>query len=222
MHRAVRYGDLAEIDLLDTRQYRSDQPCGDGFKPACAEVSASDAQVLGAEQEAWLTRNLSRRQAQWNCLAQQIMMMSLDRRTRDEPEKILNLDSWAGYEMPRRRLLARMQGLGNVVVLTGDEHQNFAGQLDDGERPVAVEFVSTSISSGGDGQDLRPGSDRILAENSQLKFINDQRGYLTCEVGRDEWRTNFMVVDRVSTPGGAISKRATASVPRGSPSLTVA
>jgi alkaline phosphatase D len=26
MHRAVRFGDLAEIDLLDTRQYRSDQP----------------------------------------------------------------------------------------------------------------------------------------------------------------------------------------------------
>ena len=31
-----------------------------------------------------------------------------------------------------------------------------------------------------------------------------------------------MVMDRVSTPGGAISKRATVSVPRGTPSLTVA
>ena len=115
-----------------------------------------------------------------------------------------------------------MQGLGNVVVLTGDEHQNFAGLLDDGERPVAVEFVATSISSGGDGQDLRPGSDRILAENPQLKFINDQRGYLTCEVGREEWRTNYMVMDRVSTPGGAISKRATATVARGNADLSVA
>ena len=34
------------------------------------------------------------------------------------------------------RLLARMRGLGNVVVLTGDEHQNFAGLLNDGDRPV--------------------------------------------------------------------------------------
>jgi alkaline phosphatase D len=220
-HRAVRYGDLAEIDLLDTRQYRSEQPCGDGFKPACAEVNAPDATVLGAEQEEWLTRNLSRRQARWNVIAQQIMMMSLDRRTREEPEKILNLDSWAAYEVPRRRLLSRMGGLDNVVVLTGDEHQNFAGLLHDNDRPVAVEFVSTSISSGGDGQDLRNGSDRILAENPQLKFINDQRGYLACEVGRDEWKTNFMVMDRVSTPGGAISKRATVSVARGTPALTV-
>ena len=106
-------------------------------------------------------------------------------------------------------------------MLTGDEHQNFAGLLP-GRGPaggVAVEFVATSISSGGDGQDLRPGSDRILAENPQLKFINDQRGYLTCEVGRDEWRTNFMVVDRVSTPGGTLSKRATLAMTRGGVAL---
>jgi alkaline phosphatase D len=219
MHRAVRFGNLAEIDILDTRQYRTDQPCEDGFKPACPGVTAANAAVLGAEQEAWLTRNLTRRDARWNCLAQQIMMMSLDRRTRDEPEKILNLDSWAAYETPRRRLLSRMRGLDNVVVLTGDEHQNFAGILHDRDTPVAVEFVATSISSGGDGSDVRPGSDRILANNPQLKFINDQRGYLTCDVSPDEWRTNFMVMDRVSTPGGAISKRATIAVARGTPAL---
>ena len=93
LYRALRFGDLAEIDILDTRQFRSNQPCNDGFKPVCAEVRAGDATVLGTEQEAWLTRNLARRQTQWNCLAQQIMMMSLDRRTRDEPAKILNMDT---------------------------------------------------------------------------------------------------------------------------------
>ena len=222
MRRAARFGDLVEFDFLDTRQFRSNQPCGDGFEQACPGVNDSSATVLGVEQEAWLERNLASRDTRWNCLAQQIMMMSLDRRTRDEPEKILNLDTWAAYEVPRRRLLSRMRGLDNVVVLTGDEHQNFAGLLHDGDRPVAAEFVATSISSGGDGQDLRPGSDRILAENPQLKFINDQRGYLACEVTPDEWRTHFMVMDRVSTPGGAINRRATITVPRGTPSLTVA
>ena len=222
LRRSARYGDLVEMDFLDTRQFRSDQPCEDGFKPACAGVNDPAATVLGPEQEAWLNRNLARRDVRWNCLAQQIMMMSLDRRIGSEPEKLLNLDTWAGYEMPRRRLLARMRGLDNVVVLTGDEHQNFAGLLHDRDVPVAVEFVATSISSEGDGQDLRAGSDRILAENPQLRFINSQRGYLTCEVTPDEWRTNFMVMDRVSTPGGSISKRATVSVPRGTPSLTIA
>jgi alkaline phosphatase D len=219
LRRAARFGNLLEIDFLDTRQFRTNQPCGDGFKPACPGVLDSNAAVLGAEQEAWLTRNLASRDTRWNCLAQQIMMMSLDRRTGNEPEKILNLDTWAAYDVPRRRLLARMRGLDNVVVLTGDEHQNFAGQLDDGDRPVAVEFVATSISSGGDGSDQRANSDRILARNPQLKFINDQRGYLTCDVTPDEWRTDFMVIDRVSTPGGTMRKRATFAVARGTPAL---
>jgi alkaline phosphatase D len=125
----------------------------------------------------------------------------------------------AGYGAPRRRLLARMRGLGNVVVLTGDEHQNFAGLLHDRDVPVAVEFVATSISSEGDGADRRAGSDRILAENPQIKFINSQRGYLTCDVTPDEWRTNFMVIDQVSTPGGALSKRATLATARGEVAL---
>ncbi len=207
-HRAFQWGDLAQFSLLDTRQYRSDQVCGDQWSTPCADVSIAGRTVLGREQEAWLDRNLSRGKARWNVIAQQIMMMSLDRRTRDEPEKFVNLDSWGGYEVARQRLLERMAGLDNVVVLTGDEHQNYAGLLHHRDRPVGVEFVATSISSGGNGQDLRPGSDRILANNPQLKFINNQRGYVLCEVDRDEWRTDFMVMDRVSTPDGTISKRA--------------
>ena len=219
LHDSLRWGDLAAINLLDTRQYRSDQDSNDRWATPCPAVGSADTTVLGADQEAWLARNLSQDQARWNVLAQQIMMMSLDRRTREEPEKFVNLDSWGGYEGARQRLLARMRGLDNVVVLTGDEHQNYAGLLHHRDEPVAVEFVTTSISSGGNGQDQRPGSDRILANNPQLKFINDQRGYVTCEVNAEEWRTNFMVMDRVTTPDGAISKRATWATPHGRPEL---
>ncbi|HYC96251.1 MAG TPA: alkaline phosphatase D family protein [Sphingomicrobium sp.] len=219
LYRSARYGNLAEFDFLDTRQYRSNQPCGDGFKPHCPGIDAPNATMLGKEQEEWLARNLGR-DVRWNVLAQQVMMMSLDRRRPDEaPPKVFNIDSWAGYEAPRRRLLSRLNGLDNVIVLTGDEHQNFAGLLHDRDRPVAVEFVATSITSGGDGQDLRPGSDTILANNPQLKFVNDQRGYLTFDVIPEEWRTNFMVVDRVRTQDGNLSKRATWSVARGEPAL---
>jgi len=220
-YRSARFGNLAELNFLDTRQFRSNQPCGDGFKPICPEVGDPNATMLGAEQEEWLTRNLKQRDVRWNVLAQQVMMMSLDRRRRPDeaPSKVINIDSWAGYEAPRQRLLARMRGLDNVVVLTGDEHQNFAGVLHDRDRPVAVEFVATSISSGGDGRDLRPGSGTVLAQNPQLKFINDQRGYLTFDVTPDEWRTNFMVVDRVRTAGGELSKRATWALARGEAAL---
>lgn len=224
-YRSARYGDLAELNFLDTRQFRTDQPCGDGFKPACPELRSAQAAMLGAEQEAWLTRNLQSRDSRWNVLAQQVMMMSVDRRRAPDeaPAKIMNMDSWAGYEVPRQRLLNRAAGLDNVIVLTGDEHQNWAGLLHDArERPVAVEFVTTSIASGGNGQDLRPGSDTILANNPQLKFVNDQRGYHVHEVGREAWVTQVRVMDQVRTRGGAIATRATLTVPHGEPALGVA
>jgi alkaline phosphatase D len=221
LYRGARFGDLAEFDFLDTRQFRTNQPCGDGYKANCADVSSPRARMVSAEEEAWLTRNLQTRDARWNVVAQQVMMMSLDCRKQPDatPGKLLNLDSWAGYEVQRERLLARMRGLDNVVVLTGDEHTNYAGLLHDRERPVAVEFVGTSISSDGDGEDMPPFGAAYLANNPQLKFVNNQRGYLACDVTRDEWRTDFMVVDRVSTPGGRLSKRAAWAVARGEPAL---
>lgn len=221
MYRHARFGDLMAIDFLDTRSFRSDQPCDDGFKPWCSGIDDPRAQMISAEEESWLVRNLTRKDAKWNCVAQQVMMMSLDRRNRAVgSERIYNLDSWAGYSVARKRLLARMKGLDNVVVLTGDEHQNFAGLLNDGSKPVAVEFVSTSISSGGDGSDLRTGSDIMLKNNPELKFINDQRGYLLCEVTPDSWSTHFMVMDQVSAPGGTISRRTTLTAARGEMGLT--
>lgn len=221
LYRGARYGNLARFNFLDTRQFRTNQPCGDGYKPACPQVNSPEAHIMSAAEERWLTRNLQQRDARWNVVAQQVMMMPLDWRKTptDGPRKLLNLDSWAGYEAQRERVLARMRGLDNVVVLTGDEHTNYAGLLHDRERPVAVEFVGTSISSDGDGEDEPTWGARVIADNPQLKFINNQRGYLTCDVSPDEWHTNFMVVDRVSTPGGQLSKRATFAVARGAPAL---
>ncbi|WP_033073463.1 alkaline phosphatase D family protein [Sphingopyxis sp. MWB1] len=223
LNREFRVGDLLAMQLLDTRQYRDDQPCGDGFKTPCPEVFAKEAQVLGKAQEEWLVRNLNRGGATWNTLAQQVTMMSLDRRRRpDEPEKIVNLDSWAGYEAPRERMLSRMAGLENVVVLTGDEHQNFCGDLVHKDKVVGAEFVATSMSSGGDGSDQRAGTDQFLARNPEVKFANDQRGYLVCEVNREAWQTHYMVVDKVTTPVNNLSRRATGVVARGEKAIRMA
>lgn len=223
IYRRARYGDLVDMHFLDTRQFRSDQPCDDGFKPYCAGWDEPKAAVIGAAQERWLADGL-RGGARWNAVAQQVMMMPLDRRTGDEPGTIRNMDSWGAYNIPRERAFGLFRGLGNVVVLTGDEHQNFAGELrrDCGRgEAVAVEFVGTSISSGGDGTDRRDGTDRIMAANPFLKFENDQRGYLLCDVAADAWRTRYRVVDRVSQAGAAVATRATITVPHGKPELAV-
>ncbi len=222
LNRELRFGDLVSLQLLDTRQYRDDQPCGDGFKPACPEVFAKNAQVLGKAQEEWLNRNLSKGGATWSALAQQVTMMSLDRRRKpEEPKKILNLDSWAAYEDPRERMLARLGNAGNAIVLTGDEHQNFCGDLVHKGKVVGSEFVATSISSGGDGSDKRGGADEWLALNPELKFSNDQRGYTVCDVNREAWQTHFMVVDKVTTPVNTLSKRATGTVENGKAGISM-
>src|SRR3546814_10074466 len=75
-------------------------------------------------------------------------MMSLDRRRYpDETQKILNLDSWAGYEVARERMLARLGGVKNAVVLTGDEHQNFCGDLIRQDKVVRSEEHTSELQS---------------------------------------------------------------------------
>lgn len=223
MYRRFAVGDLLSVNVLDTRQYRSDQPCGDGFKPGCPEVASPTAQMLSEAQEKWLLDGLRSGGARWNCIAQQVMMMPLDRRgTPDAPEPVLNLDSWAGYRAPRERLMRALHGVDNVVVLTGDEHRHFVGELNDDRGPVGVELVCTSISSGGDGSDRRADTDMLLANNPQLKFVGDQRGYLVCDVARDGWTSRLMVVDQVSEPGAPVSTRLRVEVAAGEPRVRVA
>src|SRR3546814_19601484 len=108
-----------------------------------------------------------------------------------------------------------MAGLKNNVVLTGDEHQNFCGDLVSKDRVVGAEFVATSISRGGDGSDQRSGTDIFLRQNPELKFANDQRGSVVFEVNREAWQTPFMVVDNVPPPVNRVSKHTKGLVEHG-------
>ncbi|MEM1050624.1 MAG: alkaline phosphatase D family protein [Pseudomonadota bacterium] len=222
LYRQARWGDLLDFNLLDTRQYRSNQPCGDRWGIVCDKISDPTAQVLGKTQEDWLYDKLRSSQSRWQVLAQQVMMMGLDRAP--GPEQAENLDSWAGYRTPRNRVLGQIRDLElkSVVVLTGDEHQNYAGELHlDGKRPgatpLATEFVSTSISSGGDGEDQREQTKQIQQENECLKWHNSQRGYVICDVTKDNWTTEYKTLDRVSERKGNLQMRQRMAVDHGAP-----
>ncbi|OBX17874.1 alkaline phosphatase [Erythrobacter sp. QSSC1-22B] len=226
LYRRAVFGDLLDFNLLDTRQYRSDQPCGDRWGVECADTRRA-AEVLGVRQHDWLANNLRRSEATWSTLAQQVMVMDLDRDP--GPGVTENLDSWAGYRQPRERLLQAIRDTGkrNTVVLTGDEHQNYAGELHlDGKNPdreaIATEFVATSISSGGDGEDQRSATKEIQAVNPQLKFHNSQRGYLLCDLTHERWQTEFITVDKVSVRSGTVSSRKKLVVEPGRAAITEA
>lgn len=226
IYRRAAYGQLLNLNLLDTRQFRSDQPCNDK-QSWCDAITASKAEVVGTAQEKWLMEGLTGGGATWNVIAQQVMMMDLDRDP--GPGVIVNPDSWAGYRVPRGRLLGKIHDakVGNVVVLTGDEHQNFAGDLYvDGAKhegaPIASEFVVTSISSGGDGVDQRDEFAKIQAVNPMLKFNNNQRGYAICEATPKAFVTEFKVLDAVTRRDGKLSTRAKWALEAGKPGIVQA
>ena len=223
IYRRAAYGQLLNLNLLDTRQFRTDQPCNDK-QTWCDAINAPKAEVIGAAQEKWLMEGLTSSKATWNILAQQVMMMDLDRDP--GPGVEVSSDSWAGYRIPRGRLLSKIRDakVGNVVVLTGDEHQNFAGDLYvDGARhegaPIASEFVITSISSGGDGNDQRDDFAKIQAANPILKFNNNQRGYAICDVTPKAFVTQFKVLDAVTRKDGKLSTRAKWALEAGKPGI---
>jgi alkaline phosphatase D len=224
LYRRVPYGRLTDFHVLDTRQYRTDQPCGDDNKPPCPEALSPQATLLGAIQRDWLLENLAKSPATWNVLAQQVMMARVDRKAGAETTH--SMDQWPGYEMERRRLLKYMheQRIANPIVLTGDIHSNWANNLiadfDDLEsKVVATEFVGTSISSGGDGV-LKPKTlDATYSENPFVKFHSTERGYVTCEVTPKQWTTHYRGVEYVTKPGAPLHTRASFVVQAGQPGL---
>lgn len=227
LYRRFEAGGLMSFSALDTRQYRSDQPCGDGVKAICPEIDDPKATMLGAEQEKWLFEGLARSKARWNTIGQQVVVMAKDFGRADGETR--NLDAWDGYRVPRQRLMDHLHDrkIRNTVILTGDMHQNVAGDLhrrpDDPASPiVASEFVATSISSGFDGGEARSTYPTVLSRNPHIKFMNDQRGYMLHTVRQDRWEAAFRVVDKVRTPDGTVSTRATLVVEADAPGLKTA
>jgi len=222
LYRPFTYGTLASVLMLDTRQYRTDQPCGDNVQPMCDGARDPRATLLGAAQEKWLMERLDRSTAGWNLLAQQIPIAPLDRFP--GPERRYSMDKWDGYEESRRRLLRFLDTRkpSNPVTLAGDVHNNWVNDLradvsNPKSRVVASEFVGTSITSAGDGSDMSPAMKAVVAENECVRFANDQRGYVRFDLRRKDLRADFRVVEYVSKPGAAIKTRASFVVEDGQP-----
>jgi len=225
IRRSVSWGSLARLWVLDTRQYRSDQACGDGSRVVpCGEWADPARTVLGPDQEQWLEAGLAGSRSLWQVLAQQIMMAPYDALAGADHQ--VSMDQWSGYPVARDRLLGTVARLApnRTVVLTGDIHSSWVNELPsrfEGDRgaPVAAEFVGTSIASGGDGVDQAPAVARQMAENPHLKWQNSRRGYLRCAVTPDSWTTDYRLVPYVTRPGAPVETGSSWRVERGRPGI---
>nr|WP_281287957.1 alkaline phosphatase D family protein [Pseudonocardia hierapolitana] len=185
-YRRLRFGELLELSVLDTRQYRSDPRLPD-----------SAASMLGPVQEHWLLDGLARSPTTWNAIAQQTMMARFDYDI--ESGERLNKDQWDGFQIARDRLLRGIadRHVVNPVVLSGDWHSSWVNELKiDWMNPdsptVATEFVGPSISSG-----CPWAADVTLAlpSNPHVRFFDgEHRGWVRCTVTPSAWRSDYRSV----------------------------
>ncbi len=236
LFRRFDFGDLLRLNVLDTRQYRTDQPPGffSDFGPIESGVNNTAGTLTGAGQGTWLRQGLAHSRARWNVLAQQVMMSQIRFPNFLDPQHplppIANLDQWDGYHPERQRLLEFLRDakVRNPVVLAGDIHSNWFSDLrinrdDLGSRPVAVEFTATSVSSDFPVQFDGPLKAANPLLNPHVKFFDGlRRGYLRIDVDRERLRTDARTVDSIAVPNSPVSTTASWAVPAGRPGLVPA
>lgn len=228
------FGDLIEIFMIDGRQYRSREAC---YAPpnnggthletdaSCPERLDEGRSMLGFAQEAWLHTGLAHSGAQWNLIAQDVLMAQL-RFKRDNADAF-STDDWDGYPANRARLLKRIRDsrVANPVVVGGDAHSFFANDLrpdfaDAAAPVVATEFVGTSISAFGPPYDVIA---QALPDNPHIHFFDSRRrGYVAVDLQRAHMQVSMRVVSDATDPRATVSTLRTFAVEGGRPGVVPA
>ncbi len=224
LYRRVPWGRLATFHLLDTRQYRTDQPCNDKLPSDCPARLDPSASLIGAEQERWLLDGFAHSSARWDLIAQQVLFSQLD--LTPGPGRSFNPDAWDGYVAQRDRVVTAIaeSPVRNGVILSGDIHSHCAAEVwqsfdDPHSRRVAVELVTTSVTSGGDGSDSKPEIVAVLPENPHIRYFSNRRGYLRVNLTPELLRADFRTLPYVSRPGAPVNTGASFLVLDGQPAL---
>ncbi|GIU68017.1 alkaline phosphatase D family protein [Candidatus Phycosocius spiralis] len=204
MFGLYRFGP-AQVHLLDTRQFRSDQPCGQGFPgdTACDAMNDPSLTMTGQAQEAWLFDALKRSNAPFNVLASQTWFAPYRYNAPPEAPRV-NMDQWDGYGVQRQRIIdALANGIANPVVLSGDWHSASAMRIH--ERPydprskrIGHNFCGTSISS---HCPWAGALDAAKSYNPHVDYVDgSKRGYIRSTIDRNNWTATYRTVDQPSNP----------------------
>ncbi|OSC57259.1 alkaline phosphatase, partial [Streptomyces sp. 4F] len=210
LYRRLHWGTLAQFDILDTRQYRSDQAYDDRPHPPGPESDDPARTMTGAAQEQWLLDGWLSSTALWNVMPQQVCFSQ--RKFDVAADAPLSMDAWDGYRASRARVIAGAQATGveNWLILTGDVHVGYAldvkEDFDDPESAtVGTEVTCTSVASGRDGVEQPANWDLYMRANPHMKFYNGKRGYVRAELDREAARLDFRTVSAVTTPGAPVT-----------------
>jgi alkaline phosphatase D len=221
LYRSLRFGQLAELILMDLRSHRSEQVSG----PAVDDPSRT---ITGRPQMEWLKQTLAQSGTRWRLLGNSVMIspLALGAVTAEvlgpltellgipKGGLVVNSDQWDGYAADRAELLGHLHTnkINNTVFLTGDIHTSWANEvpLKAATYPlspsVATEFVVPSVTSNNIDEmlDVPPRTVSLAAEagiantNRHIRWTNlDSHGYCVLEVRREQVRMDwFYLADR--------------------------
>ncbi|XYI00747.1 alkaline phosphatase D family protein [Sorangium sp. So ce1128] len=202
--RALRYGDLVDLLLLDTRSWGRDLQASEGDAEAIADPART---LLGQDQEAWLRAELAGSTAAWKLMGQQVMIGQIP--------QLLNADAWDGYPAARQRFFDMLteEGVRDVVVLTGDIHSSWAIDLTPapldpdiydpgtGEGALAVEIVTPGITSPFFTEEEAQTYEPVALSNPHIKYVNLwRRGYVVLDVTPERVQAAWFQYDAPERP----------------------
>lgn len=228
IYRRFPFGRLADLSMLDTRQYRDKQP------PNQTDPSRDDPErtIVGEEQMRWIKRRLSASSSRWRLIGNQVMIIPFE----VAPDTPFNVDAWDGYGADRAELLGHIneRGIDNVAFLTGDIHSSWAADvpLDADaykltQESVAVELVGTSITSDNLDEITGKPSDAeetgIKTMNPHVKMVElDSHGYSVCEVTKQRIQFDWYYISDREDPKATQSFATAFKVEDGSNKVTEA
>lgn len=138
VYRAVRYGNLCDLFMLDTRLEGRVEPPAHFDTP---DVPARN--IISNTQYNWLITNLKQSDAQWKILGNQVLFSTFNVGFAGgafdgvpDPTNIdsirqaedVFIDNWESYPTQRNSIIdsLRLLGIDNVVITTGDSHCSWA------------------------------------------------------------------------------------------------
>ncbi len=223
IYRQFRFGDLADLLMLDTRvhgraQHSPVAPLGPsaGYPANDPVINDPRRTLLGFDQEAWLAAQLSASQsrgATWRLLGQQVMMAPL---SRDYGRTFNSVDQWSGYRAALERLYHTIRGreVDNVVVMTGDIHSSWGNELtwdpwdsrsynpQTGKGVIGVEFVTPAVSSPGAADPVEAAQRAASYRGGcpHMKYVElHKRGYVLLDIDVERVQGEFWHVATVDS-----------------------
>lgn len=167
-YRSLRWGRLAEMLLLDTRQYRDPEvPANTTFAglldaqdttiPPGPDMFAPGRTTLGKRQRRWVKRKLAKTPALWKILGSSYDMAPWKLEDYDTPELreadpdlqknggiYVSNEAWDDYQDERRKLMRHIERkkISNVLVSAGHTHfykaSNIQPDFDDENSPITA------------------------------------------------------------------------------------